>query len=70
MEKSDEARFWKKIFFGPNLGILGPNLPKFKGFRHFLEFESLDFLDFAYYDRHAWYLTNKSQKVAEKNFRA
>ena len=68
MEKSDEARFWKKKFFGPNLGILGPNLPKFKVFRHFLEFESLDFLDFAYYDRQAWYLTDKSQKVAEKNF--
>ena len=70
MEKSDEARFWKKKFFGPNLGILGPNLPKFKVFRHFLEFESLDFLDFAYYDSQAWYLTAKCQKVAEKNFKA
>ena len=37
-------------------------MPKFKGFRHFLEFESLDFLDFAYYDRQAWYLTDKSKK--------
>ena len=56
----------KKI--GPNLGILGPNLPKFEVFGHFLEFESLDFLDFAYYDRQAWYLTGESGKVGEKNF--
>ena len=68
MEKSDEARFSKKNFFGPNLGILGPNLPKFKVFRNFLEFESLDSVDFAYYDRQTWYLTSKNQKVAEQNF--
>ena len=52
------------------MGILGPNLPKFKVFRQFLEFESLDLLDFAYYDRQARYLTGKSQKVAEQNFMA
>ena len=68
MEKSDEARFSKKKFFGPKLGKLGPNLPKFEVFGHFLEFESLDFLDFAYYDRQAWYLTGESGKVGEKNF--
>ena len=50
------------------MGILGPNLPKFEVFGHFLEFESLDFLDFAYYDRQAWYLTGESDKVAEKKF--
>ena len=58
--------FEKKIF-GPNLGILGPNLPNFKFFCHFLEFESLDLLDFAYYDRQPWYLTDNN-KVAEKNY--
>ena len=36
---------------GPNVGKLGSNLQKFEVFGHFLEFESLDFLDFAYYDR-------------------
>ena len=45
----------KKI--GPDLGKLGLNLPKFEVFGHFIEFESLDFLDFAYYDRQTWYLT-------------
>ena len=55
--------FWPKI-----RAILGPNLPKFEVFGHFLEFESLDFLDFAYYDRQAWYLTGESGKVGEKNF--
>ena len=59
---------FRKKKCGPNLGKLGPNLPKFEVFGHFLEFESLDFLDFAYYDRQAWYLTDKSQKVAEQNF--
>ena len=54
MEKSDEARFSKNNFFGPKLGKLGPNLPKVEVFGHFLEIESLDFLDFAYYDRQAW----------------
>ena len=53
----------KKKFFGPKFD---PNLPKFKVFRHFLEFDSLDFLDFAYYDRQSWYLTGKIQTVAEK----
>ena len=32
---------------------LGLNLPKFGVFGHFLEFESLDFSNFAYYDRQA-----------------
>ena len=48
------------------MGKLGPNLPKFEVFGHFLEFESLDFLDFAYYERQAWYLAGESDKVAEK----
>ena len=61
--------FQNKIF-GPNLGKLGPNLPKFEVFGHFLDFESLDFLDFAYHDRPAWYLTGDSDKVVETNFRA
>ena len=43
-------------------------MPKFKVFRHFLEFESLDFLDFAYYDRQAWYLATDSGQCAEKKY--
>ena len=46
-----------------------PNLPKFEVFGHFLEFESLNFLDFAYYDRQARYLTGESDKVGEQIFR-
>ena len=49
---------------GPNLGILGLNMPECEFFGHFHEFESLDFLDFAYYDRQALYLTGKSQEVS------
>ena len=48
---------FRKKFFGQKLGKLGPNLPKFEVFGHFLGFESLDFIDFAYYDRQAWYIT-------------
>ena len=40
-------------------------MPKFEVFGHFLEFESLDFLDFAYYDRQAWYLTGERDKVGK-----
>ena len=67
-KKVTKPDFWKKKNFGPKLGKLGPNLPKFEVFGHFLEFESLDFLDFAYYDRQVWYLTGESDKVGEKNF--
>ena len=49
------------------MGILGPNLPKFEVFGLYLEFDSLNFLDFAYYDRRLWYLTGKSDIVAEKS---
>ena len=41
-------------------------MPKFEVFGQLFRFESLNFSDFAYYDRQAWYLTDKSQKVAEK----
>ena len=47
---------------------MGPNLPIFGFFGHFLEFESLDFSDFAYYDRQAWYLADTGGPMAEKNF--
>ena len=40
--------------FCPKLGKMGPNLPKFGVFDHFIEFKTLDFSDFAYYDRQAW----------------
>ena len=67
-KKVTKPDFRKIIFIGPNLRKLGPNLPKFEVFGHFLEFESLDFLDFVYYDRQPWYLTSESEKVAEKKF--
>ena len=37
---------------------------------HFLDFESLDFSDFAYYDRQAWYLADTGGPMTEKNFPA
>ena len=43
-----KARFLKKLF-GPNLGNLGPNLPKFKVFYQLFKFESLNLTDFAYF---------------------
>ena len=42
---------FRKKNFGPRLGKMGPNLPKFGVFGHFIEFASLDFSNFAYYDR-------------------
>jgi hypothetical protein len=41
---------------GPNRGV----------FSHFLEFESLVFSDFAYYDRQQWYLAGTGGPVTEK----
>ena len=38
-----EADFLRKKIVWPKFGVFG----------HFLEFESLDFADFAYYDRQA-----------------
>ena len=35
---------------------------------HFLEFEQLDFSDFAYYNRQAWYLAGTGGLVAEQKF--
>ena len=43
------------------------NLPKSWVFGYFLEFESLDFSDFAHYDRQACYLAGTGGHVAEKN---
>ena len=68
MEKSDEARFSKKNLFGSNLGKLGPNLPKFEVFGQLFKFESLNFSDFAYFNRKTGYLTDNCGPVAEKNF--
>ena len=45
---------------------MGPKWPKFGVLGHFLEFESLDFSDFAYYDKQAWYLADTHGPMAEK----
>ena len=68
--KKWRSRILEKKIFGPNLGKMGPNLPKFEVFGHFLEFESLDLSDFAYYDRQAWYLAGTGGPMAEKKFQA
>ena len=43
--------FFKKKLFGSNLGKLGPNLPKFQVFGKSFKFASLNFSDFAYFNR-------------------
>ena len=48
---------------------MGPNLPKSGVFGHFLEFESLDFSDFAYLNRQTGFLNDSGGPVAEKNSR-
>ena len=45
---------------------MGPKWPKSGVFGHFLEFESLVFSDFAYYDRQQWYLAANVGCSAEK----
>ena len=47
-KKVRELNFRKNC---PNLGKMGPDFPKSGVLGHFLQFESLDFSDFAYYDR-------------------
>ena len=49
---------------------MGPNLPKFGVFGQFPVFKSLDFSDFSYYDRQAWYLADTRGPMAEKSFPA
>ena len=55
------------------IGPIQVQNPKSEVFVHFLLFESLDFSDFAYYDRQAWYLagtggTGTGGPVAEEKF--
>ena len=65
-EKSDEARFLKKKLFGPNLGNLGPNLPKFELFGQIIKFESLNFSDFAYFYRKTGYMAARFWSNGQK----
>ena len=55
---SDEARFLKKIFRGPNLGPTCLNQAQVEVFRYFLEFGLLFFLGIAYSDSLQQYLTS------------
>ena len=48
---------YKNIIY-PNLGKLGPNMPKFKVFGQLFKFESLNFSDFADSNRKTGYLTD------------
>ena len=50
------------------MGILGPKWPKFRGFGHFLEFESFDFRNFVDYERQAQQLAVKSSCFAVKKY--
>ena len=53
--KVTKADFQKK-YPGPKMGKIGPKWPKSGVFGHFLDFKSLDFSDFVYYNRQQWYL--------------
>ena len=67
-QKKWQSPIFKKKLFGPNLGNLGPNLPKSELFGQLFKFESLDFSDFAYFNRPTCYLTDTGGLVAEKKF--
>ena len=45
---------------------MGPQWPKFEGFGHFLEFESLVFSNFVEYGRLEMYVTKDGGQSAEK----
>ena len=49
------------------MGQTGPKRAQNEVFGHFLDKKSLDFADFAYYDRQAWYLVTDGGLCAEKN---
>ena len=49
-----------------NLGKLGRSLPKFEVFGQLFKFESINFSDFAYFNRQTWYLTDDGGPVAEE----
>ena len=51
-KKSNEAQISKK-FFGPNFAKLDPNLPEFEVFGLLFKFDSLNFSEFAYFNRQA-----------------
>ena len=53
---------------GQKLGQTGPKWAQNEVFGHFLNKKSLDFADFAYYDRQAWYLATDSGQCAEKKY--
>ena len=48
------------------MGKLGPNLPKFEVFGQLSKFKSLNFSDFANFNRQTQYLTDNGRLVAEK----
>ena len=54
VEKSDEAQFLKKKSLQNNLLFVS----KIGVFGHFLEIASLDFTNFAYFNRQEWYLAD------------
>ena len=45
---------------------MGPKWPKSGVFGHFLDFESLDFSDFVYYDRQQLYLAGTDDYCTQK----
>ena len=47
---------------------LGPKWARKGFFGQYLRKKSLDFADFAYYDRQAWYLATDSGQCAEKKY--
>ena len=50
-QKKLRSPIFKEKIFGTNLGKLGPNLPKFEVFGQLFKFASLNFSDFAYFNR-------------------
>ena len=63
---TDEAKFLKKKIGGPNLGSMGLNQAQNEVFRHFMEFESHDFLEIGFSDSLRQFLTSRRGKTLIK----
>ena len=57
---------WRSPIFEKKAQIIDLFVPKLTVFGQFLEIASLDFADFAYYDKKEWYLAEPSGSSFQK----
>ena len=58
----------EKKWRSPNLEKKSPKFAQIWGFGQLFKFESLNFSDFAYFNRLTWCLNDNGGPVAEENF--